>query len=69
MLLKVEDGFYLNTQQIIAVRVNKDTVRGVFEVLLEYTPNAVQKTGQYSKEFSSQTEAEVFLNQLNQMIR
>jgi len=69
MLLKVEDGFYLNTHHIIAVHVKKDTIRGLFEVLLEYTPNAVQKTGQYIKEFNSQAEAEMFLSQLNKMIR
>lgn len=68
MLLKVDDGFYLNTQHIIAVHVSKDSSCGVFEVQLEYTPNSVQKSGEYTKVFSSQLEAEMFLNQLNQKI-
>jgi len=69
MLFKIEDGFYLNTQHIIAVRVITDSTRGVFELHLEYTPNSVQKSGEYIKVFSSQLEAEMFLNQLNQKIR
>ncbi|EIM39807.1 hypothetical protein HADU_04870 [Acinetobacter sp. HA] len=69
MLFKIEDGFYLNTQHIIAVRVIKDSTRGVFELHLEYTPNSVRKSGEYIKVFSSQLEAEMFLNQLNQKIR
>lgn len=69
MLLKVEDGFYLNTEHIIAVNVSKNVETSLFEILLQYTPNSTQQTGEVKKVFGSQLEAEIFLNELNQKIR
>lgn len=64
MLVKLEDGFYLNTQHIIAIRVEK-SLQGGFVVATEYTPNSVQKTGIFEKHFGSSLEAEMFLQNLH----
>jgi len=50
MLVKVDDGFYLNSHHIIAVRISKD-VHNAFVVAVEYTPNSVQSTGLFEKKF------------------
>ncbi|MDN5512651.1 hypothetical protein [Acinetobacter sp.] len=68
MLVKIEDGFYLNTQHIIAIRVSKNTTDGNFVVEIEYTPNNIQSMGSYEKVFNSKLEAEIFLQTLHQHI-
>lgn len=68
MLVKVEDGFYLNSQHIIAVRISKNAQDGVFVVAVEYTPNSVQHTGLFEKHFNNGIEAEVYLQSLHQSI-
>lgn len=68
MLVKIEDGFYLNTQHIIAIRVSKNATDGNFVVAIEYTPNNVQSMGSYEKVFNSKVEAEIFLQTLHQHI-
>ncbi|OTG81961.1 hypothetical protein B9T33_05400 [Acinetobacter sp. ANC 5054] len=67
MLVKVDDGFYLNSHHIIAVRIYKE-VQQAFVVSVEYTPNSVQKTGMFEKRFTTGREAEQYLQMLNQMI-
>ena len=69
MLIKVDDGFYLNTQHIIAVHVVKLPLRGDFEVSIQYTPNSVATTAEIKRRFSHQIDAENFLKELNQNIR
>ena len=32
MLVKIEDGFYLNTRHIIAVHVSRNAATGLFEI-------------------------------------
>ena len=64
MLVKIEDGFYLNTQHIIAVRISKSQSGG-FTVATEYTPNSVQKNAVFEKHFDTGLEAEVFLQHLH----
>ncbi|MCG2608275.1 hypothetical protein LZZ98_06950 [Acinetobacter sp. SM34] len=68
MLVKIEDGFYLNTQHIIAIRVSKNATDGNFVVAIEYTPNNIQSMGSYEKVFNSKLEAEIFLQTLHQHI-
>jgi hypothetical protein len=68
MLVKVEDGFYLNSQHIIAVRISKSVQDGAFVVAVEYTPNSAQHTGLYEKHFTNGIEAEVYLQNLHQTI-
>ena len=36
MLVKIEDGFYLNTVHIIAIRIAKSAELGTFQVNVEY---------------------------------
>lgn len=68
MLVKVEDGFYLNSQHVIAVRISKNAFDGVFVVAVEYSPNSLQATGLFEKKFSNGIDAEVYLQNLHQMI-
>lgn len=69
MLLKIEDGFYLNTQHIIAVRIFKSELEGQFEVSIEYTAHAANHIGMYRKDFSNQVDAEAFLQELNLKVK
>lgn len=69
MLIKVEDGFYLNTQHVIAVRVIRLPLTSDFEVIIEYTPNGSNKVGEFKRRFNTQLEAETFLKELNHNIR
>lgn len=69
MLVKIEDGFYLNTRHIIAVHVSRNAATGLFEISLQYTPYSIQQAGEYKKLFNSQLDAELFLNELNQKVR
>jgi len=68
LLVKIEDGFYLNSQHIIAIRVSKNATDGNFAVLIEYTPNNIQAMGSYQKNFASKLEAEIYLQNLHQHI-
>ncbi|OAL79039.1 hypothetical protein AY606_06315 [Acinetobacter sp. SFB] len=68
MLVKIEDGFYLNSLHIIAIRVSKSSSDGHFVVVIEYTPNNVQAMGTYQKNFDSKIEAEIYLQTLHQHI-
>ncbi len=68
MLVKIEDGFYLNSQHVIAVRVSKNAHNGTFTVGVEYTPNSVQNTGLFEKHFNNGVDAEIYLQSLNQSI-
>ena len=69
MLVKIEDGFYLNTQHIIAVQVSRNVTTSLFEMKLQYSPSSIQSNAEYIKVFDSQIEAEIFLNELHQKIR
>lgn len=69
MLVKIEDGFYLNSQHIISVQISKNVSNHLFEMKLQYSPSSVQMNAEYIKVFDSQLEAEIFLNDLNQKIR
>ena len=69
MLVKIEDGFYLNTRHIIAVHVSRNAATGLLEISLQYTPHSIQQAGEYKKVFNSQLDAELFLNELNQKVR
>lgn len=68
MLLKVQDGFYLNSNHIIAVHIAK-TMYGNFEITLEYTPNSGQSTGIFKKTVDHQFEAESFLEDLHRALK
>ncbi|CAB1213189.1 hypothetical protein [Acinetobacter bouvetii] len=68
MLVKIEDGFYLNAQHIIAIRVSKNATDGNFLVQIEYTPNNIQAMGTYQKAFDNKLEAEIYLQTLHQHI-
>src|SRR5690606_8058417 len=68
-LVKIEDGFYLNSQHIIAVHVSKNPENGLLEISIQYTPHSVQQVGEYKKVFQSQLDAEIFLSELNQKLR
>lgn len=66
MLVKVQDGFYLNTAHIIAVRVSKNMMDHSFLVDIAYTPDHAEPKGRYQKKFKTQIEANAFLQQLHQ---
>jgi len=68
LLIKIEDGFYLSSQHIIAIRVSKSSSDGHFIVVIEYTPNNIQAMGTYQKTFDSKIEAEIYLQTLHQHI-
>ena len=68
MLVKVEDGFYLNSQHIIAVKISRNPHEGTFVVAVEYTPNSVHSTGLLEKSFSNGAQAEAYLQSLHQSI-
>lgn len=67
MLVKIDDGFYLSSHHIIAIRVYKD-LQQTFVVSVEYTPNSAQNTGAFEKRFATSREAEQYLQTLNQII-
>ncbi|WP_180007319.1 MULTISPECIES: hypothetical protein [unclassified Acinetobacter] len=67
MLVKVDEGFYLNSHHIIAIRINRDLL-DTFVVSVEYTPNSVQNTGVFEKKFNARRDAEHYLQTLNQII-
>jgi hypothetical protein len=68
MLVKIEDGFYLNSQHIIAVRIAKNINEEYFRVNIEYTPHNTQARGLYQKTFANKIEAEIYLQNLHQQI-
>lgn len=51
MLVKIEDGFYLNTVHIIAIRIAKSAELGTFQVNVEYSPHNHQASGLFQKTF------------------
>lgn len=65
MLVKIDNGFYLNTQHIIAIRVARVQSGGKFNVNVDYTPNNAAATGSYLMSFDHKSEAEEYLNSLN----
>lgn len=69
MLVKIEDGFYLNTQHIIAIQVSRNISNQLFEMKIQYSPSSHQINAEYIKAFNSKIEAEIFLNELHQKIR
>ena len=68
MLVKIENGFYLNAQHIIAVRVSRSESKGAFSVNIEYTPNSAHKAGVYEIAFETKIDAERYLQTLNQAL-
>jgi hypothetical protein len=69
MLVKIENGFYLNSHHIIAIRVAKCDQTGHFIIHLEYTPNSMQKVGNHKISFATKAEAENYLHTLNQALK
>lgn len=69
MLVKIEDGFYLNTVHIIAIRIAKSAELGTFQVNVEYSPHNHQASGLFQKTFMQQSAAEHYLQNLHQKIR
>ena len=67
MLVKIDDGFYLSSHHISAIRIYKD-VQQTFVVSVEYTPNSAQNIGVFEKKFATSREAEQYLQTLNQII-
>ena len=68
MLVKIEDGFYLNTVHIIAIRIAKSAELGTFQVNVEYSPQNHQASGLFQKTFMQQSAAEHYLQNLHQQI-
>ena len=68
MLVKIEDGFYLNTVHIIAIRIAKSAELGTFQVNVEYSPHNDQASGLFQKTFMQQSAAEHYLQNLHQQI-
>lgn len=70
MLVKIDHGFYLNSQHIIAIKVAKNMQNGHFVMNIEYTPNSMQKEGVFMKEFDNKLDAELYLQSLHkEMVR
>ena len=68
MLVIIEDGFYLNTVHIIAIRIAKSAELGTFQVNVEYSPHNHQASGLFQKTFMQQSAAEHYLQNLHQQI-
>lgn len=68
MLVKIENGFYLNANHIIAVRVFRSESKGQFVVNIEYTPNCAEKPGVYEVAFETKMDAETYLQTLNKAL-
>lgn len=68
MLVKIEDGFYLNSVHIIAIRVSKNMINQYFSIDIDYTPNSYKASGTYHKQFQNKEDADAFLQKLNQQI-
>lgn len=68
MLVKIEDGFYLNTVHIIAIRIVKSVELGTFQVNIEYSPHNHHASGLFQKTFIQQSVAEQYLHNLHQQI-
>ncbi|HAE64997.1 hypothetical protein ACE01U_13805 [Acinetobacter sp. BSP-153] len=68
MLVKIEDGFYLNTVHIIAIRIVKSVELGTFQVNIEYSPHNHHASGLFQKTFIQQSVAEQYLQNLHQQI-
>ena len=68
MLVKIEDGFYLNTVHIIAIRIVKSVELGTFQVNIEYSPHNHHASGLFQKTFIQQSLAEQYLQNLHQQI-
>lgn len=68
MLVKIEDGFYLNTVHIIAIRIAKNAELGTFQVKIEYSPNNLHASGVFQKTFMQQSAAECYLQSLHQQM-
>lgn len=67
MLVKIDDGFYLNSQCIIAVRIFKNPQHGFFRIVIEYMSNRFDG-GHYQKILATQQEAYYYLQYLHQAI-
>lgn len=65
MLVKIENGFYLNAQHIIAVKVSKNAMNGHFVIGIDYTPNSSQSIGSYQKNFDNKIEAEIYFQTIH----
>ena len=68
MLVKIEDGLYLNSIHIIAVHVSKNMITQNFSIDIEYTPNNLRANGTYHRKFQNKVDADVFLQSLHQQI-
>ena len=68
MLVKIEDGFYLNSIHIIAVHVSKNMITQNFSIDIEYTPHNCKANGTYNKKCETKVEADNFLQSLHQQI-
>ncbi|MFW1800239.1 hypothetical protein ACG9YX_09420 [Acinetobacter nematophilus] len=68
MLVKIEDGFYLNSLHIIAVHVSKNMITQDFSIDIKYTPHSQKENGTYHKKCQTKAEADLFLQSLHQQI-
>lgn len=69
MLIKIQDGFYLNSQHIIAVSVQRLAVVGDFEITIQYSLHDPHQANEIKRRFATQRDAETFLQELNQKIQ
>lgn len=68
MLVKIDDGFYLNSQYIVAVRIFKNPQHGFFRIVIEYLSNHLYGGGTYQKIIMKQEDAYNYLQTLHQAI-
>ncbi len=68
MLVKIEDGFYLNSAHIIAIRVSRNMITQCFSIDIDYTPNNQKASGTYHKQFQNKVDADAFLQKVHQQI-
>ena len=68
MLVKIEDGFYLNSLHIIEIHVSKNMITQDFSINIEYTPHNQNANGLYHKMCQTKAEADLFLQSLHQQI-
>lgn len=69
MLIKIQEGFYLNSQHIIAVSVKRLEAVGDFEITIQYSAHDPLHANEVKRRFATKIDAEIFLQELNQKIQ
>ena len=67
MLVKIDDGFYLNAQRIVSVRILKHPQQEQFKILVEYHAAGNTLTS-YPKWLDCRKQAEAYLQHIHRSL-